>query len=810
MRRRTAGTDRLLGALVAALLLALPAAASAQPSDRTGGLSAEDLGLEVVVGYGGRVVSGRWMPVEVTMSPSRLFAGDVGVVVETGNGRMVESRTVEVAAGSTKVFRFLAPPAHGVRVQVAAIGEDQGLNVQPELRRSETFLVGLLGEEPSRDARAIASRPLDQRGTLVGVDPAFLERSSRALDPLSALVVTPQQLASLDERTHDRLEAAVAVGLDLVVLTPTDGPLDLGLPWSAATSATTVQLTRDDDRQAGRVLEPGPLAWSLSPADLGWSDEARPIATAVNAGKGRVIVAGLPLLEGPLGGDDAYWGRLLQPGTPATAQHNATDTFDRIGQAAGEGLRSDDVSLPALPLIAVSLLLYLLLVGPVNGFVLARMGRRELAWLTIPALTVVFTAGAFAASAGTESSVGMSGRAAYWIDGHGTQLQAAALRSARPGEHRLAFPGDDWDLAPAMWSNVPVVVERGGEATTMRMTLEALQVGTATAYRDLASPAPMSLDLDPTSTGARITVTNTTTSPIDDLRVRAGTLMVRHGTLAGGETATLELDRDILPVLNDWHDTFAGLRDAHGTVSAPRSLEALLRWGAVDGNPGIVWATGTSAGDVGLGEPTADGSRTDDQGSFLAVGMTAGLPGTDTLPWEVDRRLLTTGFGEAWRPGPLAVEGRIEAVLRYRLPYEGPVGALAPSLERGQLHGMFEGDIEPMPAETCRMVEERDEDGDLVGTYEECVVAGDTGIVAEPGMPPPDPPFPGPGGGPGAGLEIHDPTTGAWLPIDDAFADGPDTARFVTPLGEVFVRAVGELHPFDFSGRGIGAVRSAA
>lgn len=855
MRRRSATTGRFAAVLLAGLLtLLLPGLASAQDigqdgarDDRTGGLSAEDLGLDVEVGYDGQVVSGRWLPVAVTIAPTRLFAGDLGVVVETGNGRMVETRAVEVAAGSTKVFRFLVPPAHNVRVQVAATGEDEGLNVQPRLQRADTFLVGVLGDRVPADARPIVSAPLDQRGTFVAVDPAFLERSSRALDPLSALVVTPAVLADLDDRTRTRVEAAVATGVDLVVVPTTDGALDLGLPWVAATGATTVQLDRDGSRQAARVLDPGPLAWSLSPADLGWSEETRAIATAVNAGKGRVVVAGLPLGGGGDDGGDAYWGRLLQPNTPVGIS-NGTETFDHIAQAAGEGLRSDGVDLPAMPFIALSLLLYLVLVGPVNGFVLGRMGRRELAWVTVPALTVVFTAGAFVASAGAESSSGISGRAAYWIDGQGTQLQAAALRAPRAGDHRLVFAGDDWDLAPAMWSPVPAVVERTGGDTVMRMSLEAMQVGTATAYRDLSGPAPLSLDLDPTPGGARVSVTNTSPATMSDVQVRAGTLVVRHGTLAAGDTAVLELDGATLPVQRDWHDTFAGLRDAEGTVAAPRSLEALVRWAAVDGNPGVVWATGTSETDLGLSAPRADGSRTDDQGSFVAVGVTAGLPGTDTLPWEVDRQLLTTGFGEAWRPGPLAVEGRVEAVLRYRLPNEGPVGELVPSLGRGALEGMLHhGEGDGPVVEECRTVEERDEAGNLVSVSEECTVEAVEVMPpppdVRPGVPPcppdavscvvdgnswefcfpdgsceggasdvaaPMPAMPDPlPHGEGAELEIYDHVAQSWTAVETAFDGVRDTTAFLSPLGEVFVRAVGELHPFDFSGRGIAAVRSA-
>ncbi len=489
---------RLLTALVLVVLVtlataaAVPAAARAQET-----LDADELGIDVEVGYAGLAVRGRWLPVTVTLAPTRLFAGDVGVVADTNSGRMVESREVEVAAGSTKVFRFLVPPSNDVTVQLAETDEDEGLTVRAPLRFADTFLVGVLGDALPRELPPITSTPLDQRGTFVAVPPAFLERSSRSLDPLSALVVSSRDLAALGDEARSRLAAAVAVGTDLVVTAAGDGALDLGLPWTAASAATTVQATGPTGGAQGmRVLELGDTAWGLTPADLGWGEEARPVAAAVNAGKGRLMVAGVGLGEGPAGSDGTLWGRLLQPNLPTSSNSDPGGGFDRLAQVAGEGLRSDTVELPPASVLIGFLLAYLLLVGPVNGFVLARLGRRELAWVSVPALTLVFTVGAFLTAAGTEVSTGLSGRAAYWIDGQGTQVQAAAIRAPRVGDHELRFPGGDWDLAPATWSPAPAVIDRRDGDTVMRFALEALQVGTATAMRDLSTPAPLALDLD--------------------------------------------------------------------------------------------------------------------------------------------------------------------------------------------------------------------------------------------------------------------------------------------------------------------------
>lgn len=56
--------------------------------------------------------------------------------------------------------------------------------------------------------------------------------------------------------------------------------------------------------------------------------------------------------------------------------------------------------LPALELpeplgIAIFLFVYIVLIGPINFMVLRRMRRAELAWITIPALVLVFSIGAY-------------------------------------------------------------------------------------------------------------------------------------------------------------------------------------------------------------------------------------------------------------------------------------------------------------------------------------------------------------------------------------------------------------------------------
>src|SRR5947209_2221480 len=53
------------------------------------------------------------------------------------------------------------------------------------------------------------------------------------------------------------------------------------------------------------------------------------------------------------------------------------------------------LDLPSLQVTGVLVLLYVLLVGPINYFVLGAMRRRALAWVTVPLIALVAAAGAY-------------------------------------------------------------------------------------------------------------------------------------------------------------------------------------------------------------------------------------------------------------------------------------------------------------------------------------------------------------------------------------------------------------------------------
>ena len=127
----------------------------------------------------------------------------------------------------------------------------------------------------------------------------------------------------------------------------------------------------------------------------------RVIAAERTVGSGVVTVIGFDpatdwIADGTVA--DTFWRRLIPQRTNQGL--NLTSDGDLVNAVA---------QLPALALPPVGGLfailgLYILLVGPINYLVLRRLGHREWAWATIPALIAIFAIGAYGFGASLRGS----------------------------------------------------------------------------------------------------------------------------------------------------------------------------------------------------------------------------------------------------------------------------------------------------------------------------------------------------------------------------------------------------------------------
>ncbi len=125
-----------------------------------------------------------------------------------------------------------------------------------------------------------------------------------------------------------------------------------------------------------------------------------PLLVEKKNGQGKVLFFTLDLALDPIAawaGNTSLWKQLLDFDNPATISRNIKGSpmfSDPGGGMINEALRNiAALDLPSPKLLAVFLIGYIILVGPVMYLVLKKFDRRDWAWLAIPA-TVVLVAGA--------------------------------------------------------------------------------------------------------------------------------------------------------------------------------------------------------------------------------------------------------------------------------------------------------------------------------------------------------------------------------------------------------------------------------
>jgi len=214
--------------------------------------------------------------------------------------------------------------------------------------------------------------------------------------PVSALTLTPKPLP----------------GVRVLASAPLTGPLLVSGPYGAG----SVTLTAYDPTVAALLASPAQVRalW-------------RTLLTAGGASPSS-------LLSHVAAREENYGGSVFWGGDAPALLSNAV-------------MRGPSLDAPGTEVIGLFLLAYLIILVPVNYLVLKRLDRKEMAWVTIPALVLLFAAGTFgvgyAAKGGSlflnraaivETSAGQRGAGVY---------AELGLFSPRRTDYDLTVPGGD-------------------------------------------------------------------------------------------------------------------------------------------------------------------------------------------------------------------------------------------------------------------------------------------------------------------------------------------------------------------------------
>jgi len=394
----------LLAILLCVLTLSVGHPAAAQEPGIT--WSAEPL-------LGGAFKYGEWLPVRVTLANDGADRRvELRTTIASGEGEATYIRPVELPHGARKqVTLYVRPNSFSRYLTLQLFDGEQELGkktVEVQPLSAWTLFVGVVAERavPLPDVAAALEGPRREVKHVRFAVQALPDRAE-GLRSLDALVLNDVDTSRLTPAQQRALAGWVQLGGRLIIgggtgaaqtLAGLPGPLRPVRVREARSVAALPGLAGMGEGTPVRV--PGPFvvaeAAPTSGAEVLAEQEGLPLVVQRRLGDGVVIFVALDLSRSPFGewgGAAAFWKRLLVDERSLFPE--GPPDMSRRDWEAGPMLSAltslPSLELPAVRWVLLLLLVYILLVGPLNYLVLRRRRRLEWAWVTIPLLTLAFS-----------------------------------------------------------------------------------------------------------------------------------------------------------------------------------------------------------------------------------------------------------------------------------------------------------------------------------------------------------------------------------------------------------------------------------
>jgi hypothetical protein len=350
---------------------------------------------------------GSWMAIDVHLkNDGPPISGELQL---TGGaqGKTRFGTAVDIPTQSEKTYRmYIQPPGFGRELELALVSGSSTVattTVNYSIHDPSQLVVGIVAERPGDIIGDLDLLPNanNLKPVTVAVDPAGLPERVEAWGALDRLIWQDVDAAQLDSDQVAALRGWLAGGGRLVIAGGTTGASSLsGFPDAILPfrPTSTTDVAPSSLRQ---LLGELPAGATDLPALTGTLVDGRMLAgvgdQAVVAerayGSGSVTIVGFDPTASWLKGTavaESLWRRLIPT---RTAGGPVIGDDSQIVQAASQ---LPSLALPPIGGLVALIGGYILLIGPVNYLVLRRLDRREWAWVTMPALIVVFAVGAYA------------------------------------------------------------------------------------------------------------------------------------------------------------------------------------------------------------------------------------------------------------------------------------------------------------------------------------------------------------------------------------------------------------------------------
>jgi hypothetical protein len=502
-------------------------------------------------------------------------------VVARNDGPPVEGEIRVTTGGDGDGLRYTAPislptqsdkrvalyvhmPAFGRQLTVELVNNDQVIATTPvnplNLVGPDDILYGVVSSNPGalayletiaggRPGAAVAFLALED---LPDVSSGWNALDILVLDDIDTSRLTTAQLAGL--------QAWVESGGQLVVTGGPGGPqtaagvADL-LPVGVIGTETLTDLQALSEFGGSPFISQGPYVIASSTirdGEILLQEDDHPLLARRQVGLGNVYFLALDPKLVPMAGwpgVEQVWGSIASqiPSPPPWGSgfqdgYTATQAVSTI----------PGLSLPSVIQLSLFLLIYIAVIGPVNFFILKRLNRRELAWLTIPLLVLLFSALTLFTSFRTRgnSATLVQMAAAYGsIRAERLSTQTAiGLYSPRRNQYNLGLPYNSTafpltqEFGSLQGSGNLEAIDRAGDLTLQAIRTDTGEIATFLADAHLPRPE-INAEAELADEGRTVVVTirNEDQAIFEDAVLIYGENQIALGDLPPGETRTQRL-----------------------------------------------------------------------------------------------------------------------------------------------------------------------------------------------------------------------------------------------------------------------------
>jgi hypothetical protein len=388
--------------LLVLLTLVVPSAGQAQ--------QVAPITLQVQAGYGAGVYRlSNWFPVTFEIAND---GPDIRATIEwrfRDIERGVFQREVDLPRGARKRLTMQVVSndfARSAEVRVFnGTTELLKQNVRLDPVDSGQFIVGVLSTDRSL-LNSLSILQLDRTNgtTVTHLDPALLPEDSVTLSTFNALFIHDVATADLAPAQREAIALWTRLGGQLVISGGVSAersapgfndllPVDIG-PLQADRSLEELErFARRND--LSEVVPSTTLnSTTLRPGARPLDGEG--ILSAIDQGAGRVVFSAFDFTAlRAWAGEPELWQRVLRAESRMDVGYTYRIRGDNLLRST---LRLANLNFPSSFMMVGLVLLYVVLVGPVNFLVLRRMRRPDLAWITVPAIVLVCLLGTYGAS----------------------------------------------------------------------------------------------------------------------------------------------------------------------------------------------------------------------------------------------------------------------------------------------------------------------------------------------------------------------------------------------------------------------------